>query len=168
MKHAVGLVDKSAENLARVCSNAAISALIEKSFCLGRPLLRWQKEEGQEIAGLIMGARLFKLSSALRVDQRGRDIRKCTRRIGPSEMTLRLNEYGPPGSEATDRVVQTAGDGDKFSGHCAIQVRSPELCRPLERAVLVQDDSFVDKGCPRQEVGEACTGMAIFGKVHHD
>nr|WP_265575649.1 ribonucleotide reductase N-terminal alpha domain-containing protein [Bradyrhizobium sp. WBAH33] len=45
---------------------------------------------------------------------------------------------------------------------------TPELRRPLERAVLVQDDSLVDQGCPGQEVGEPRVGMAIFGKVHHD
>ena len=83
-------------------------------------------------------------------------------------MALRLNKYGPAGSETAQGVVQTTGDGDKFSRHRAVEVRSAELCRPLERAILVQDDALVDQGCPRQEVGKTGIGMAIFGKVHHD
>ena len=83
-------------------------------------------------------------------------------------MALRLNEYGPAGSQTTQGVVQTTGDGDKFSRHRAVEVGSPELCCPLERTILVQDDSLVDQGCPRQEVRKTGIGMAIFGKIHHD
>ena len=82
-------------------------------------------------------------------------------------MTLRLNEHGPAGSEAAQGVVQTTGDGNEFGRHRAVEVRSPELCCPLERTILVQDDSLVDESCPGQEVGETRVGMTIFGKVHH-
>lgn len=114
-----------------------------------------------------MSVRLFKLSSALSVDQCGRDIRKGVRRISTRKMALRLNEDCPTRSQAAQGVIQATRDGDEFSRHCAIQVRSPELRRPLERAVLVQDDPLVDQGGPRQEVGKTRVGMAVFGKVHH-
>jgi hypothetical protein len=67
-------------------------------------------------------------------------------------MALRLNEHGPAGSQAAKCVVQTTGDRDKFSWHRAIEVGSTELRRPLERAILVQDDALVDEGSPRQEI----------------
>ena len=69
-------------------------------------------------------------------------------------MALRLDKDRPTGSEAAQRVVQTAGDGDKFGRHRAVEVGSPEFCCPLERPILVEDDSLIDKGRPRQKVGK--------------
>jgi hypothetical protein len=83
-------------------------------------------------------------------------------------MALRLNEYGPAGSQTTQGVVQTTCDGDKFSWHRTVEVRTSELCCPLERAILIQDDSLVDQGCPGQEIRKTNVGMAILSKVHHD
>lgn len=83
-------------------------------------------------------------------------------------MTLCLNKYGPAASEAAQGVVKTTRDGDKFSRHRAIEVGATELCCPLERTILVQDNSLVDQGCPRQEVRKTGVGIAIFGKIHHD
>jgi hypothetical protein len=92
LKHAAGLIDKPTQQFASACSYGAIAALIEQSLCLGGSLLRRQIEEGQEIAGLIVGACLLELCSALGVDQCRCDIRKGVRRVGTCKMPLRLNE----------------------------------------------------------------------------
>ena len=34
-------------------------------------------------------------------------------------------------------------------------------------AVLVEDDAFTQQRRPRQEVGEPCIAIAVFGEVHH-
>ena len=83
-------------------------------------------------------------------------------------MALRLDKDRPTGFETTQRVVQTTGDGDEFGWHGAIEVRSPEFCRPLKRPVLVEDDPLIDKGRPRQKVGKTRIGTAVFGEVHHE
>ncbi|MBL8157672.1 MAG: hypothetical protein JNM70_26200, partial [Anaerolineae bacterium] len=64
-------------------------------------------------------------------------------------------------------VVEAAGNSNKLCRHGAVEVRPPKPCRALERSVLVQDDPFIDKGCPRQKIGEPGTGTAVFGKIHH-
>ena len=83
-------------------------------------------------------------------------------------MALRFDKNRPTGFETAQRIVQTAGDSDEFGGNGAIEIRSPEFCRPLKRAVLVQDNALIDEGSPRQKVGETRIRTAIFGKVHHD
>jgi len=40
----------------------------------------------------------------------------------------------------------------KFSPAPRCRGLVPELCSPLERAILVQDDSLVDQCCPGQEI----------------
>ena len=76
LQHAAGSIDKPAEHLASIGSNGAIAPLVEQSLCLGGPLLRRQIEECQEIAGLVVGACLLELCSALGIDQRRRHIGK--------------------------------------------------------------------------------------------
>ena len=83
-------------------------------------------------------------------------------------MALRLDENGPAGAETAQGVVEAASDGDEFGRHCAVEIRSAEPCRALERTVLVEDDALADQCGPRQEVREAGVGAAIFGEIHHD
>ena len=83
-------------------------------------------------------------------------------------MALRLDKDRPTGFETAQRVVQTAGNGDKFGRHGAIEVRPPELCRPLKRPILVEDDALIDQGRPRQKVRETGIRTAIFGEIHHE
>ena len=68
-------------------------------------------------------------------------------------MALRFDKNRPTGFETTQRVVQTAGNGDEFGRHGAIEIRPPELCCPLKRPILVEDDPLIDQGSPGQEVG---------------
>ena len=82
-------------------------------------------------------------------------------------MALRFDKDRPTGFETTQRIVQTAGDGNEFGWYGAIEIRSPKLCCPLKRAVLVEDNALIDKGSPRQKVRETRIRAAIFGKVHH-
>ena len=83
-------------------------------------------------------------------------------------MALRFDKNRPTGFETTQRIVQTAGYSDKFGWHGAIEIRPPELCSPLKRAVLVEDNALIDEGSPRQKVRETRIRPAIFGEVHHD
>ena len=83
-------------------------------------------------------------------------------------MALRFDKDRPTGFETAQRIVQTAGDGDKFGWHGAIEIRPPELCCSLKRPILVQDDTLIDQRSPGQEVGEASVRTTVFGEVHHD
>ena len=83
-------------------------------------------------------------------------------------MALRFDKNRPTGFETTQRVVQTTGNGDKFGWHGAIEIRSAKLCRPLKRAVLVEDDALIDEGSPWQKIRETRIRTAIFGEVHHE
>jgi hypothetical protein len=68
-------------------------------------------------------------------------------------MTLGLYKNCPTGFEAPQRIVEATGNGDKFGWHGAIEIRPPELCCPLKRAVLVEDNALIGEGSPRQEIG---------------
>jgi hypothetical protein len=83
-------------------------------------------------------------------------------------MALGFNKNRPTGFETAQRIVQTAGNGHEFGRHRAIEVRPPEFCCALKRAVLVQDDAFIHKGSPRQKIRQTRVRTAIFGKVHHE
>ena len=76
-------------------------------------------------------------------------------------MALRLDKNRPTGFEPAQGVIQTAGDGNEFGGNGAIEIRSAESCRPLKRPILVEDDPLIDKGRPRQKIGEAGIGTAV-------
>src|SRR5262249_47166233 len=45
--------------------------------------------------------------------------------------------------------------------------RSPEPRRALQAAVLVENDTIGDQGCPGQEVREALRLFAIFSEIEH-
>ena len=68
-EHALGAVDESALDFARVRILVAIAAFVEEA--LGSPsFFRWRQiEKGQEITGLKMCTLLFELSAALDIDQ---------------------------------------------------------------------------------------------------
>ena len=82
-------------------------------------------------------------------------------------MALRFDKDRPTGFETAQRIVQATGNGDEFGWHGAIEVRPPEFCRPLKRAVLVEDNALIDEGSPRQKVSKTRIRTAIFGEIHH-
>ena len=82
-------------------------------------------------------------------------------------MTLRLDKDRPTGFQAAQCIVETAGNGDEFGRHRAIEIRSPKFRRALKRPILVQDDALIDQCRPRQKIGETGVRTAIFGEVHH-
>ena len=82
-------------------------------------------------------------------------------------MTLRLDENRPSGTEATKGIVETPGDGDQLGLHSAVEVGTTKAGGTLKTAVLVEDDAFTQQRRPRQEVGEPCIAIAVFGEVHH-
>src|SRR6185437_11857048 len=83
-------------------------------------------------------------------------------------MALGFDKNRPTGFETPERIVQTTGNGNEFGRHRTIEVRPAKFGRPLKRPILVQDDSFIDKSCPWQKIGEPDIGTAVFGEVHHD
>lgn len=103
-------------------------------------LCRWQIEEGQAIAGLIMAAGFLELRFPLCIDQGRCDIGERIRRIASCRMPLRLDEDRPSRSETTECTVQPAPYGNKFGAARRYRDRSPEPHRPLKRAILVQDN----------------------------
>src|SRR5450755_3281996 len=153
-EHALGAIDETTLDFARLSIFVAIAPLVEEA--LGAPSFfgRRQIEKGQEVAGLVMRALLLELSAALYIDQGRRHIREMTFGILAGRMALRLDEDSPAGTEPTQRVVQPSGDADEFGRHGGIQVRPPKFCGTLKRAILVEDDTLVDQGSPGQEVRE--------------
>src|SRR5467141_418277 len=88
-------------------------------------------------------------------------------RILAGGVTLRLDKDGPARAEPPQRVVQPAGDADEFRWHRGIQIRPPEPCRALKRAILVEDDALVDQSGPGQEIHQMRYGSTILSEVHH-
>ena len=80
-EHAIGAVDESTQHFAGVGVLGAIAALVEKPFGARGVLGRRQIEKCQEIARLVVSARLLELGAPLGVDQGGRHIRKRACRI---------------------------------------------------------------------------------------
>src|SRR3981189_1855626 len=115
-----------------------------------------------------MGAGFFELCPPLSIDQAGRRVRKCVGWIAACGMALRFDKNRPTGFETTQGIVQTAGYCDKFGWHGAIEIRPPELCCPLERPILVEDDPLINKSRPRQKIREPGVGTAVFGEIHHE
>lgn len=69
LKHAIDSIDKAAKDLTRVGIDGAVATLVKQSFCSCCTLSRREIEECEEIARLVVGARLFELSPALGFDQ---------------------------------------------------------------------------------------------------
>jgi hypothetical protein len=67
-------------------------------------------------------------------------------------MALRFDKNRPTGFETTQRIVQATGNGDELGWHGAIEIRPPELCCPLKRPILVEDDPLINKSRPRQKI----------------
>ena len=82
-------------------------------------------------------------------------------------MALCLDKDRPARSEPAQRVVEAAGNGNKFGWNGGIEIGSAKLRGPLKRAVLVEDDALVDQCGPWQKIRKARVGTAIFGKIHH-
>src|SRR5712672_3294469 len=154
LEYAVGPIDEPAENLTCISVDGAVATFVKQPFGFRRALGRRQIEKRQEIARLVMGAGLLELSSSLGIDQGGRHIRKRVRRIAARRMALRFDEYRPTGFETAQGIVQTTGDGNEFGRNRAIEVRPPELCCPLKRPILVEDDPLINKSRPRQKIRE--------------
>jgi len=70
---------------------------------------------------------------------------------------------GLTSSEAPERIVEPRGHRDEFGGRCGIEILPAEFGRALERAVLVEDDAFMHKRRPGQEVDEAMRAVTVFG-----
>src|SRR5258706_15384394 len=87
--------------------------------------------------------------------------------ISAGGMTLRLDKDSPTRTQPSQRVVQSPGDADQFGRHGGIQIRPSKLCGALERAILVEDDAFVDQGSPGQEVRKMRGRAPVFCEVHH-
>ena len=126
-EHALGAIDETTLDFARVPIFVAIASLVEEA--LGSPSFfrRRQIEKGQEVVGLVMRALLLELSAALNIDQGGCHIREMAFGILAGGMTLRLDKDSPARTEPTHRVVQSAGDADEFGRHGGIQIRPPKL-----------------------------------------
>ena len=67
-------------------------------------------------------------------------------------MALCLNKQGPARSKATQGIVQAPGDGNEFGRYRPVEIGASEFCRPLKRAILVEDYALVNKGSPRQKI----------------
>ncbi|GLR90343.1 hypothetical protein GCM10007857_70580 [Bradyrhizobium iriomotense] len=69
-------------------------------------------------------------------------------------MALRLHKHRPAGSETAQRIVQPAGNRDKFGRHGTFEIWSPESGRPLKRAILIEDHPLINQRRPGQKVGK--------------
>jgi len=70
-------------------------------------------------------------------------------------MALRLDEDRPSRTEATEGVVESAGDGDEFGRHRGVEVGTAKPGGTLEAAVLVENDALAGERGPGQEIREA-------------
>ncbi|OIQ67939.1 hypothetical protein GALL_504780 [mine drainage metagenome] len=104
-KHALGAVDESTLDFARIRVFVAIASLVEETLGTRGLFRRRQIEKGQEITGLVMRPLLLELRAALDVDQRRRHIREMAFRILAGGMPLRLDKDSPARTEPAQRVV---------------------------------------------------------------
>jgi len=51
-------------------------------------------------------------------------------------------QHRPAGSEAAQCIVEAAGNRNKLSRYCGIEIGSAKPRGPLKRSVLVEDDAF--------------------------
>ena len=101
-----------------------------------------------------MSAFLLEFRLALGIDECRRGVGKAAFRIVEGGVALGLDEDSPSRSQAPQRIVQPPSDGDEFSRHRAIEIRTAEPRCALEAAILVEDDAFVDQRRPGQEIRE--------------
>ena len=114
-----------------------------------------------------MAAGFLEIGFAFGIEQRRGGIGKCAGRIVGCGMALGFDEDGPARPQAAESIVETAGDGDQFGGHGAVEVGAPEARGTLEAAVLVEDDAFAHQRYPGEEIGKPAMAAAVFGEVHH-
>jgi hypothetical protein len=97
---------------------------------------------------------LLELRPSLGIDEGGGYVGKRIRGIAAGGMALSLNKDRPPGFKTAQCVVKSAGNSDKLGRYGAIEIRPPELCCPLKRPILVEDDPLINKSRPRQKIRE--------------
>ena len=168
IQNAIGPVDEAPQDLPAIHAIGLRPSFIEHAFRPSYVLARRQVQEREKVTRLVVRSLLLELRLALGVDEGRRGIWKHARRIGSRRMALRLDEDGPTRSQTADRVVEAGSDGHELGLDRALQIRPPKPRRPLQRAVLVEDDALIDERGPGQEVGKTDIGAAIFGEIEHD
>jgi hypothetical protein len=165
-QHSIGVVDKRAQRPAPVCLFVRL-ALIEPGLRPCGIIGRRQPDESEIIPALEVGAFLFELRAALRIDEAGRRIRKAAVWIVVCRQTLRFDKDCPAGTQPSQGIVEPGCNGHEFSGRGGVQIGSAKAGGTLQRTVLIEDDALLDQGCPRQKVGKALGATTIFGEIHH-
>src|SRR5690606_30539438 len=65
------------------------------------------------------------------------------------------------------RIVGPRGDTDELGFRGAFEIGAAETKRPLEAAVLIQDDARGYQRRPGQMVGEPVSLVAVLGEIQH-
>src|SRR4051812_21041800 len=97
----------------------------------------------------------FEARSALLIDQPGNRVWKFAVRIAQRLAALGLEKKRPARSEPPEDIVGASAESDQLGVRRTFKVGPAEGERPLEAAILIEDDAGRDQGCPGQMVGEA-------------
>ena len=139
----------------------------EQLFDAGCPVGWWHPAEGQIAIGFKMPAHLFELGAAFRVDQPGGRITPAVVRIRGRIPPVCFEPERPSGPEPHQQIIHPGRDGDQFFRRRAFKVGAAIGNRPLQAAILVEDNAGRDEGGPFQMVGKACRAGAVFTEVQH-
>lgn len=110
---------------------------------------------------------LVEIGFALGIEQAGGRIGKLALGIGGGFVPLCFDKDAPARAEATKGIVDARRHRDKLCRDGGVEIGAAKPRGALKTAVLVEHDARRDECCPRQIVGKASSGSAVFGKAHH-
>ncbi len=160
--------DKPAKIIAPIARRTVGGGLKKGALQPVNSVRRRQIEQGQVVAVLEMRPVFTTEGRApFRVHQPRGPIGEFRNRIVERRNALRPEEGRPSRAEAFQDVVETRARPHQFSVRRAFQIRSPELKRPLEPAVLVEHNAGRDQRGPRQMIGQLLPCAPVFPDIQH-
>ena len=133
----------------------------------GRPVGRRHPGEGQVAVGLEVAPMLFKRRAAFLIDEPGGAIAPDAFGIGDGWSPVGLDMQRPSGSEPAEEIVDAGCYGDEFFRRRAFEIGAPVADRPLQAAILVEDDAGRDQAGPFEMVGKRSRPGAVFPEIQH-
>ena len=80
--------------------------------------------------------------------------------------TLGIEKQRPAGAKPLQRIIGAGAQTDQFRFGCTFQIGTLIPEGALEAAVLVEDNTRRDQGCPGQQIGKTIGFVAVFARLN--
>jgi len=134
---------------------------------------RWQIHKCQSISCLEQITGIFKSGPAFFIHQCRYRIGKptlwvTTSRIIACWMALSFKKQRPARTKTAQYIIDPRASGNQLRFSSTFKVRPAKLCRTLETAILVENNTGRDKAGPGQIISQQRRALLVFTQVQHE